>query len=60
VDNAAVSSLSFPTAGKANLLNRINDSVVRSLLGNMHSVESDCPTREHVQWTGDPRGSEQC
>ena len=31
----------------------IHDNAIRSLLSNMHSVESDCPTRERVGWTGD-------
>ena len=32
-------------------------NLVRSLLSNMHSVESDCPTRERVGWTGDAQAT---
>jgi hypothetical protein len=52
-DNARIANLSFGNA----LLNQINDNIVRSLLSNMHSVESDCPTRERVGWTGDSQAT---
>jgi hypothetical protein len=42
---------------KTRLLNRVYDIVVRSLLSNLHSVESDCPTRERVGWTGDAQAT---
>ena len=38
---------------RPSLLDGIYAAVVRSLVSNMHSVESDCPTRERVGWTGD-------
>ena len=55
-DNKRIAQLSFPS-GKADLLNKLHDNIVRSLLGNMHSVESDCPTRERVGWTGDSQAT---
>ena len=39
------------------MLNQLNTNIVRSLLSNMHSVESDCPTRERVGWTGDSQAT---
>ena len=54
---AQTSELSFPTDGKADLLNKLQANIVRSLLSNMHSVESDCPTRERVGWTGDSQAT---
>lgn len=56
-DNARIAQLQFPTSGKADLLNKLHDNIVRSLLSNMHSVESDCPTRERVGWTGDSQAT---
>eukprot|EP01048_Picozoa_sp_COSAG05_P016318 COSAG05_NODE_2085_length_3597_cov_2.234420_3_plen_569_part_00 len=56
-DNRRIATLSFPNTGKAAILTQINDNIVRSLLSNMHSVESDCPTRERVGWTGDSQVS---
>ena len=43
--------LQFPTEGKAAVLNQLNENIVRSLLSNMHSVESDCPTRAWLCWS---------
>ena len=34
------------------LLTQIHDNIRRSLLSNMHSIESDCPTRERVGCVG--------
>ena len=56
-DNARIAELQFPTSGKADLLNKLHNNIVRSLLSNMHSVESDCPTRERVGWTGDSQAT---
>jgi alpha-L-rhamnosidase len=56
-DNNRISQLAFPTEGKADLLNKLQENIVRSLLSNMHSVESDCPTRERVGWTGDSQAT---
>ena len=56
-DNKVIANLTFPDQGPAAVLNKINDNVVRSLLSNMHSVESDCPTRERVGWTGDSQAT---
>jgi alpha-L-rhamnosidase len=56
-DNRRIAALSFPSTGKGAILNQINDNIVRSLLSNMHSVESDCPTRERVGWTGDSQAT---
>lgn len=53
-DNRPAANVTFPSTS---LLGRINDNIVRSLLSNMHSVESDCPTRERVGWTGDAQGT---
>lgn len=47
-DNAPTAWPSF----SAGLLSRIHSNIVASLRNNMHSVESDCPTRERVGWTG--------
>ena len=44
-------------APRVGILNTIGDNVVRTLLSNMHSVESDCPTRERVGWTGDAQAT---
>ena len=58
-DNRPIAELNFDTGDgeKSGLLNKINANIVRSLLGNMHSVESDCPTRERVGWTGDAQAT---
>lgn len=56
-DNAVIADLRFPTTGKADILNKLQENIVRSLLSNMHSVESDCPTRERVGWTGDSQAT---
>ena len=34
-------------------LNRIQDAIVRTQLNNLHSVPTDCPTREKRGWLGD-------
>ena len=39
------------------LLSALHEILQRSLLSNMHSVESDCPTRERVGWTGDAQAT---
>jgi hypothetical protein len=39
------------SAGAGSLLMKMQDNLVRSLLSNMHSIESDCPPRESV-WVG--------
>ena len=51
-----------PTFGGADgapiqLLTSMHDNIRRSLLSNMHSIESDCPTRERVGWTGDAQAT---
>ena len=58
-DNRRIAQLNFDTGDgeKSGLLNQIHANIVRSLLGNMHSVESDCPTRERVGWTGDAQAT---
>ena len=35
-DNTPTSALSFPADGKADLLNKLQANIVRSLLSNMH------------------------
>eukprot|EP00041_Stephanoeca_diplocostata_P026218 m.701245 g.701245 ORF g.701245 m.701245 type:complete len:1133 (+) comp22912_c0_seq3:114-3512(+) len=41
----------------ASLLTNVYDNIVHSLQSNMHSVQSDCPTRERVGWTGDAQAT---
>ena len=50
-DNARIGKLTVAPTSK--VLQAIEGNIVRTLLNNMHSVESDCPTRERVGWTGD-------
>ena len=53
-DNAGLG----PTPSFSNpLLSSIHGNIVRTLTSNMHSVESDCPTRERVGWTGDAQAT---
>jgi alpha-L-rhamnosidase len=40
-------------ASSSELLNRIHDTAILSLEGNLVSVLSDCPIRERNGWTGD-------
>jgi hypothetical protein len=56
-DNKRIAQLTFPKTQGGALLASINDAAVRSLLSNHHSVESDCPTRERVGWTGDSQAT---
>jgi len=56
-DNRRAADITLLPNSTAGLLNRIDDNIVRSLLSNMHSVESDCPTRERVGWTGDAQAT---
>lgn len=41
----------------SDFLLQLHNLVRQSLLSNMHSIESDCPTRERVGWTGDAQVS---
>jgi alpha-L-rhamnosidase len=35
------------------MLNRIYQTAIRTLLGNVHSIPTDCPAREKCGWLGD-------
>lgn len=47
----------FPTAGRFEssnpLLNRIQELMHWSFIGNYHGLPTDCPHREKIGWTGD-------
>ena len=35
------------------LVNRLHENIIRTLRCNLHGMQTDCPTREKIGWTGD-------
>lgn len=35
------------------LVNRLHQNILQSFRGNFHGMQTDCPTREKIGWTGD-------
>ena len=44
-------------SSNSSLLNQLQAVIVRTVLGNLHSLPSDCPTREKRGWMGDAQWS---